>query len=830
MSSRTHWTFAVLVCGIAVVSLGCGDGGLQPDAPDTDRMLQIYDFADRLASARIRKEVAFVDFGEPAAEDVLRAGWSQPEIISDSGTSFVWAAADSASFDTFLLRTDYPGVEFRCWPFAFEGAPSQSVEVRINEQPIGSVELERGAGYYSLRVPEGVLSLGENRIDLVFGYAERPRDRQPGSSDERTLAVAFDSFGFSGARRAADDAGDRASRRDVEARGGDVFLDSGVNLVYTISSEGSLVLGLTPSLEDSPKSGAPGVLIWTRRQDAPAETLLSAKSSGFGGEELSFFIEPGDGPVEIGFAAVPGDTSAAGERRLVLRRPRLFAEEGIGEGSGNLLLIVVDTLRADFVGAYGADVETPTIDALADRGVLFAQARSHIPITGPSHASLFTSLLPMEHGVHNNAQELSERFPTLAESLRAAGRSTAAVISLGVMQRQFGFARGFEHFGDSFPRDWMKNAAEVTDETLASVEASLGEPFFLWVHYSDPHEPYAPPDLDYPRIELRLDGRIFGQIDSGGRGNSFDLELPSGASELEFIPLDVEAGRSYRFDTLRIDDPAIEVEPLGGWRMREKRIGPATFQTELPATLRLVNPSENPVATELLLTCKQLLRKPEIRRRYAGEVEFTDREIGRLLAGLEARGLMDNTLVIFASDHGEGLGNHDHVGHVSQLYDTLLKVPLIFVWPEHLPEGAVVEDPVSLIDVFPTVADLLGLEAPADASGVSLVPLMHGTAIPTHPFVASTYRPESYSDKQAIVMNGFKYIHSKLDDREWETLYDLSTDPEELDDLSEVRPGLLAELRAELKRRMDRVASVEPIEAELSEEEAAHLRALGYVH
>jgi arylsulfatase A-like enzyme len=496
----------------------------------------------------------------------------------------------------------------------------------------------------------------------------------------------------------------------------------------------------------------------------------------------------------------------------------------------NILLIVVDTLRADYLGVYGGETDTPTVDGLAADGVLFARARSHIPITGPSHASLFTSLLPMEHGVLNNAQELSETFPIFAESVRASGRQTAAVISLGVMQRQFGFDRGFDHYGDEFPRDWMKNAAEVTDEALAIADGGLSNPYLLWAHYSDPHEPYAPANLVYARVELRLDGRRVGEIDVGGRGNRLELDLSAGASELEFVPLDPEPGRAYRFDTLMLDDPSIEVEPLGGWVMREKRIGAATYQSTLPATLRLTNPSEKSVTSELLLTCKELLEIPEIRQRYAQEVEYVDGEIGRLLAGLEERGMMDDTLVVFLSDHGEGLGNHNHTGHVSQLYDTLVHVPMIFVWPGRLPQGLVIDDPVSLVDFFPTIAELMDLAGPETASGVSLAPLLRGETVPPRATLLATYPPESASSKRAIVLDGYKFIHSWNAKREWVELYDVVNDPEELEDLATKKPEVLERLRSELQQRLSAISEGSTVEAELSEEDKAQLRALGYLH
>ena len=159
----------------------------------------------------------------------------------------------------------------------------------------------------------------------------------------------------------------------------------------------------------------------------------------------------------------------------------------------NVLLIVVDTLRADHIGVYGSEIPTPNIDGVAARGVMFERAYSHIPITGPSHSSLFTGLLPFEHGVHNNAQILDSRFGTLAEILRDHGRSTAAVVSLGVLNQEFGFGRGFTTYRDQFEHSWWKDADEVNQEVFEILAGDLAAPFFLWAHYSDPHEPYAPP-------------------------------------------------------------------------------------------------------------------------------------------------------------------------------------------------------------------------------------------------------------------------------------------------------------------------------------------------
>jgi hypothetical protein len=493
-------------------------------------------------------------------------------------------------------------------------------------------------------------------------------------------------------------------------------------------------------------------------------------------------------------------------------------------------LIVVDTLRADHVGVYGSEHATPNIDGLAAQGVTFERAYSHIPITGPSHSSLFTALLPFEHGVHNNGQILDPRFQTLAEILGDDGRSTAAVVSLGVLRQKFGLGRGFDTYRDDFRLDWIKDAGEVNEEIFEILEGMSAKPYFLWVHYSDPHEPYAPPGLEYPRIRLELNGVPVGELLAGGRSSVFDLELQSGVNKLRFIDTSSTKRRPYRFINIRVRKSAVEVRLPGEWRTRQKRVGNPSYQGVFPATVELVNPGAGIRSVVLELACKQVLRNVELRERYALEVEYVDRQIGRLLDRMRELGLLDDTLIVFASDHGEGLGDHRHVGHISQLYDSLLRVPLILSQPGCLPEGLTVEQPVSLVDVLPTITDVLDLPNPAAASGVSLLPLIRGAKEDPRPVFGVTSRPEAYSDKTAVVARGYKFIHSLTDDRDWEELYDLEVDPGELVDLAPSAPPILDELRSLLRTRLRSSAIAEVNEASLSEEEIERLRALGYIH
>jgi len=183
---------------------------------------------------------------------------------------------------------------------------------------------------------------------------------------------------------------------------------------------------------------------------------------------------------------------------------------GPATAPARVVLVSIDTLRADHVGAWGAaHAETPTLDALATRGARFANAISPAPTTLPSHSSLLTGREPYAHGVHHNGvYRLGDEHPTLAERMREAGFSTAAFVSSYVLDRSFGLARGFERYDDQLAvraagRGMVSVAERSADQTVAAVEtwlASAPERFFLFVHFYDPHSEYAPP----PPFDVRF--------------------------------------------------------------------------------------------------------------------------------------------------------------------------------------------------------------------------------------------------------------------------------------------------------------------------------------
>jgi choline-sulfatase len=162
----------------------------------------------------------------------------------------------------------------------------------------------------------------------------------------------------------------------------------------------------------------------------------------------------------------------------------------------SILLITLDTTRADAIGPEATGVETPAFTAVAARGLRFRQAYSTVPETLPAHSSMMTGLYPGGHGVHENARYLPVTLPVAAERLKQAGYRTAAFVSSFALSRRFGLARGFDVYDETFAGDRSERTAkETTDAVLAHLaQADASQPLFLWVHYYDPHAPYTPPE------------------------------------------------------------------------------------------------------------------------------------------------------------------------------------------------------------------------------------------------------------------------------------------------------------------------------------------------
>jgi arylsulfatase A-like enzyme/Tfp pilus assembly protein PilF len=404
---------------------------------------------------------------------------------------------------------------------------------------------------------------------------------------------------------------------------------------------------------------------------------------------------------------------------------------GCGTGSGgkpeNVVLIIVDTLRQDHLGCYGYDaVETPNIDALAGEGIRFENAVSNVPITLPSVSSILTSLTPLEHGVHySEGFRLPDDVTTLAEVMSANGFNTAAFIGSVLIDSVFAVNQGFGFFDNDFPERFdlyrsslrplelvfgrsQRRAEDVTNAAVEWLEDNKKEPFFIMLHYFDPHIPYDPPPPFVPEVEAE------------------------------------------KYDDLLI------------------------HQTKY----------------------------------YDAEIVYTDHQIGLFLEKLEKWGLENNTLVILTSDNGEGLGEKDEDNHGIFLYESTVSVPLILGGATGLEGGKVLPGQVQLLDIFPTVLDIMAIETPAGISGRSLIPLIENradtTSSPVYIETCANRIERGWSVLKAIRTNDWKYVKAPEPE-----LYSLKEDPGETDNIIDEH--------ADVAARMEKILT--DFEAEVTQRE-----------
>ncbi len=507
----------------------------------------------------------------------------------------------------------------------------------------------------------------------------------------------------------------------------------------------------------------------------------------------------------------------------------------------NFILITLDTLRADHVSAYSPKNSlTPNLDILARQGILFKNAFSLIPITLPSHASMFFSEPPSLIKNYNNGQIIRNKrnIPSFVNLFKKSGFLTAAFVSLGVLKSQFGLTQGFDTYVDDFPeRRWYLAAEEVNARVFPWLESHKDQRFFLWVHYSDPHDPYAPPDTP-DDLKVYCNEKLVGQYClSKYVACDVEIDLEPGRNEvrLEVINKYLTNPDIYqaRLDRLEFDPPANAIDLLidqyRGWEIRRED---HVFFFKKNGYIEIINRAGR---RRLKITFRGKLNIPDadVRALYQKEVEYMDREIGKLWDKLRALGLFSKTAILAVGDHGEGLfefkakAGFPHVGHIHFLYKLYLQVPLLLYSPSLQEPGVERDEFVSLLDVGPTITRLMGFKPLSHFRGRDLLRLKKGQPLE---IFEETYRPEALEgDKFGLLHYPWHLILTPQDGRY--EFFDWSQDPRERQDLYGQSVGLPAEVQ-ELKQRLDAFArdvlkGKEEIKIDKKTEEM--LRTLGYV-
>jgi arylsulfatase A-like enzyme/Tfp pilus assembly protein PilF len=346
----------------------------------------------------------------------------------------------------------------------------------------------------------------------------------------------------------------------------------------------------------------------------------------------------------------------------------------------NIILITIDTLRADYIGAVNEKkINTPTIDSIAAEGALFTHVFATVPLTLPSHISILTGTYPSTHGVRNNGQIFNHPSIKLIPSiLKNKGYHTYAITASYVLHSRFGLSKDFDYYSNvaknyslshSISTQFIERKADEVVSIASVLTPTIKKPFFLWVHFFDPHAPYSPPP----------------QFSHGSAVES-----------------------------------------------------------------------------------------------YKGEIEYTDAAIAKLLALIKNYHLDENTIICITSDHGESLGEHKEMTHGHFLYNSTLRVPLIIKSNNIKPKK--ISSFISLIDIAPTLLNLLDIPIPQYMEGSSLLPIINANHQTDKNIIyAETLQPlldNNWSPLFAIISNKQKYIYAPKPE-----LYDLTTDFNELNNI-----------------------------------------------
>jgi arylsulfatase A-like enzyme len=441
---------------------------------------------------------------------------------------------------------------------------------------------------------------------------------------------------------------------------------------------------------------------------------------------------------------------------------------GVATEGPHVIVISLDTTRADHLGCYGnAWIRTPNLDALADESILFTNFMTVVTTTLPAQTSLFTGKYPHTHGTPRNGFMVNRDNVMLAEVLKDAGFHTAGFPGSFALDSRFDFNLGFDHYDENYDilvgtggvEQAQRSAAALTDAVIGYLEKmAVYSRMFLFVHYFDPHAPYAPP----PPFD-----KMYG---------------PEGETDVPETGLEI-----------RGDEGSLNVRAM--------------------------------------------------RRLYAGEVSYMDEHVGRLLKYLSHRGILDESLLIVTSDHGENLGEHQgYFDHGWTTFETELSAVCMIRLPGAVHGGTKVEPLAAIIDVMPTVLSFLKLELPEGMEGEMLdlsIPShiatsnrRYGEATKPHQGLETNPLWHNLRKQQCIRDGDYKYVVTPF--QRTEALFNVVADPEERVNLL-LSPSPAVKLQAATLRRLlgHWGNSAKPLPSHFEEtqfeETVEKLKALGYL-
>jgi len=533
--------------------------------------------------------------------------------------------------------------------------------------------------------------------------------------------------------------------------------------------------------------------------------------------------------------------------------------------SPNVVLITLDTTRADHLGCYGYTKNTtPHIDQISKDSVVFSHALSVIPLTTPSHASIMTGLHPQTHQVYRNSYPVHDNFTMMAEILNRNGYTTGGFVSVMLLDSRGGFSQGFDYFSDvpKHPHEKDKKGEdqkkgirqlllkpllqrrgdETVDAGLEWLEINKNQLFFAWIHLYDPHLSYTPPP------------------EYGYRFNPQYEEYLKGIRKPFFIQ------KAYE-DQVTYDG----VDTGDGEQISANEAFQLLFDV-----FGINTPESSRVNS---LTPRQV---EDFIAAYDGELAFVDVQVERIIDFLKSNKLYKNTVVIIMGDHGEILHEkEDYFGHHKFLYEGTMRIPIIMKFPGIT--HRMIDERITNVDVLPTLLDAIDVEVSIPMDGISYwaiissqrtvqgpEQLFYGThtgerrkyetqreqsspafvrkirsvSKQIYKFIKRAFmrlfrirqrwRIEEHFEKIAVVNGDWKLIQSSVEKSKKDVtyeLYNVRKDPQELENLVIVEDEIYVELKRILTKyiKTKRFSVYPPHDDVQSEEEIKTLRSLGYM-
>ncbi|TKJ29876.1 hypothetical protein CEE39_08745 [bacterium (candidate division B38) B3_B38] len=758
----------------------------------------LYDLFHLRDFASFKEQTLFIDFGSPDFRKYLTKNWGFDEKLTD-GRTVVWGLEGGSTLWFELFSLQDIAVSLLCKAVLYEGTPSQSLRVIVNEKPLISFNLTSSFKQYRIYIPSSLLRQGVNYLQFVPKYAIEPRMAAEGRKDVRKLAVCydylllkpiawhekgfrFDLYSTSMDKKPISEKKKEASEVELWRMG---LWEMSYYLKIPPHSLLKYNLGFT---SEEYNRISPFEIQITIREEKGKERLLGSLS--FDPETLKSLKRQAERTIDISpywdkavtltLRCLPDKTSNFNPTAFIYFHPRIIkymakakrigsqrelargAESKLREirkdcAAANVLIFVVDAAQPSHMSTYGYHRRTtPNIDEVGKDGTIFLNGYCQAVYTRASIASLMTGLYPDVHDVLHPENKLNNNAVTMTEVFQNSGYQTAAFVAVGNASSAFGFQQGFDYFYESFKQEtYTARAEDFLPALLPWIEEHRSEPFFLYVHFREPHSLIDPPS---PFIDM-FDKDYQGTIDP-------------------------------HTDRKRIMSHEIEMTPRDLYHI---------------------------IAT------------------YDASICYVDSVIGKIIDKLKSHGLYNRTIIIIIADHGEALWEHGFFGHNIHLYEEISRIPFIIKLPSPaVIEGIKNEALVQTIDLFPTLVDILQLSSPnAVLQGNSLLPLLAGSTNSVNDFLyfRTLWKKPRYGVRGTV----YKYIFYTLTGEE--ELYNLRDDPQERTNLMGSKEAIEIEnyFRQQLsiwlhkQRSLRRIYSLAEKASAIDEATLKNLKALGYI-